>query len=164
MLEWKPKCTLHFSKVSLLPTKWSLSSLPGPWNSPLRWQNKIKEAVSWSPWGPLKSHDLPLSGFFLIGKRKSLSRSYEVTDSCSKRQFLTDVYFFFFKIYFIYLFLAVWGLHCCARGLCLFTVSRGYSSLRCAGFSLRWLLLLQSTGSRRESFSSRGSQALERRL
>ncbi|XP_054939884.1 uncharacterized protein [Physeter macrocephalus] len=41
---------------------------------------------------------------------------------------------------------------------------RGYSSLRCAGFSLQWLLLLRSTGSRRVSFSSCGSWALERRL
>ena len=60
--------------------------------------------------------------------------------------------------------MAVWGLHCCTRGLCLFTVSGGYSSLRCTGFSLPWLLLLWSTGSRPESFSSCGSQALERRL
>ena len=35
-----------------------------------------------------------------------------------------------------------------ARRLSLVAASRGYSSLRCAGFSLRWLLLLQSTGSR----------------
>ena len=35
----------------------------------------------------------------------------------------------------------------------------GYSSLLCVGFSLRWLLLLQSTGSRRTGFSSCGRQA-----
>ena len=46
-----------------------------------------------------------------------------------------------------------------ARGLSLVAASRGYSSLRCAGFSLWWLLLLQSTGSRRTGFSSCGSQA-----
>ena len=34
--------------------------------------------------------------------------------------------------------------------------SGGHSSLRCAGFSLRWLLLLQSTGSRCAGFSSCG--------
>ena len=34
----------------------------------------------------------------------------------------------------------------------------------CAGFSLRWLLLLWSTGSRLMGFSSCGSRALERRL
>ena len=45
------------------------------------------------------------------------------------------------------------------RGLSLVVASGGYSSLRCAGFSLRWLLLLRSTG-----FSSCGSRALERRL
>ena len=41
-----------------------------------------------------------------------------------------------------------------ARGLSLVAESGGYSSLRCAGFSLRWLLLLRSTGSRRAGFSS----------
>ena len=34
----------------------------------------------------------------------------------------------------------------------------------CAGFSLRWLLLLRSTGSRHTGFSRCGSRALERRL
>ena len=46
-----------------------------------------------------------------------------------------------------------------AHGLSLVAVSRGYSSLQCAGFSL-----LQSTGPRRAGFSSCGSGALERRL
>ena len=38
--------------------------------------------------------------------------------------------------------------------LSLVVASRGYSSLRCTGFSLRWLPLLWSTGSRRAGFSS----------
>ena len=53
---------------------------------------------------------------------------------------------------FIYLFLAV-------LGLSLVAASVGYSSLRCAGFSSRWLLLLRSTGSRRAGFSSCGTEA-----
>ena len=36
-----------------------------------------------------------------------------------------------------------------AHGLSLVVASRGYSSFWCAGFSLWWLLLLPSTGSRR---------------
>ena len=40
----------------------------------------------------------------------------------------------------------------------------GCSSLWCPGFSLRWLLLLQSTGSRCVGFSSCGSRAVECRL
>ena len=58
-----------------------------------------------------------------------------------------------------------------ARGLSLVGASRGYSSLWCAGFSLQWLLLLQSTDSRcaaslvmARRLSSCGSRALERRL
>ena len=37
-------------------------------------------------------------------------------------------------------------------------MSGGYSALWCAGFSLRWLLLLQSTGSRHAGFSSCGTR------
>ena len=46
------------------------------------------------------------------------------------------------------------------RGLSLVASSGGYSSLHCAGFSLQWLLSLQSTGFRARSFSSCGMQAL----
>ena len=45
------------------------------------------------------------------------------------------------------------------RGLSLVAASGGYSSLRCAGFSVWWLLLLWSTGSRRTGFSSCGARA-----
>ena len=66
----------------------------------------------------------------------------------------------FFFLNFIYLF--IFG---CVRssllrvGFSLVAASRGYSSLRCTGFSLRWLLLLWSTGSRHEGFSSCGTWA-----
>ena len=73
---------------------------------------------------------------------------------------------------FIYLFVCFW-LHwvfVAVHGLSLVAASGGYSSLRCAGFSLRWLLLW-STGSRcsasvvvARGLSSCGSQPLERRL
>ena len=46
-----------------------------------------------------------------------------------------------------------------ARRLSLVVVSGGYSLLRCTGFSLWWLLLLQSTGSRRVGFSSCSTRA-----
>ena len=47
------------------------------------------------------------------------------------------------------------------HGLSLAVVSGCYSSLWCTGFSLWWLLLVQSTGSRCMGFSSCGSRALE---
>ena len=75
---------------------------------------------------------------------------------------------------FIYLFLAVLGLRCCtqafsscskggilfvaARGLSLVAARGGYSSLWCTGFSLRWLFLLRSMGSRCAGFSSCDTQ------
>ena len=66
---------------------------------------------------------------------------------------------------FIYLFyFCLHSVFVATRGLCLVAVSGGYSLLRCAGFSLQWLLLLRSTGSRRVGFSSCGSRPLEHRL
>ena len=46
----------------------------------------------------------------------------------------------------------------------LFTYGCVVSLLLCVGFSLWWLLLLQSTGSRHAGFSSCGSRALEHRF
>ena len=55
---------------------------------------------------------------------------------------------------FIFLFLAVLGLCCCARAS-LVALSGVYSLwLQCLGFSLQWLLLSQSTDSRFAGFSS----------
>ena len=58
------------------------------------------------------------------------------------------LFYFIIIIFKIYLFLAALALLCCARAFSLVAASRGYSLLRCTGFSLRWLLLLRSTGSR----------------
>ena len=72
--------------------------------------------------------------------------------------------FFFFLNKFIYLFIfgclgsSLLGVRCCT-GLSLVVASGGYSSLWCVGFSLQYLLLLQSSGSRHAGFSSCGTQA-----
>ena len=73
---------------------------------------------------------------------------------------LTIFTYLFYK--FIYLFIYMFWLRwvfIAAHGLSLLVVSGGYSWLGCAGFSLRWLLLLRSTGSRRAGFSSCGTWA-----
>ena len=62
---------------------------------------------------------------------------------------------FFKKIIYFWLHWVFVAVH----RLSLVVVSGGYSSLWCAGFSLRWLLLLQSTGSRHTGFSSCGMWA-----
>ena len=54
-----------------------------------------------------------------------------------------------FYFWFYWVFAAAWGLS-------LVAVSRGYSSLRCAGSSLWWSLLLWIIGSRHTRFSSSG--------
>ena len=61
-------------------------------------------------------------------------------------------FFFFFFFWLCCVFVAVCGLS-------LVVASGGYSLLRCAGFSLRRLLLLRSTGSRHAGFSSCGTWA-----
>ena len=73
-----------------------------------------------------------------------------------------SLYFFFFLALFIYFWRSWVFVALC--GLSVVAASGGYSSLRYTGFSLRWLLLFRSMGSRRASFSSCGSRALERRL
>ena len=81
---------------------------------------------------------------------------------CSKfetknfNSFGTHIFFFLINI-FIYFWLR-W-VFVAACGLSLVEATRGYSSLGCVGFSLRWLLSLQSTGSRHVGFSSCGTQA-----
>ena len=75
---------------------------------------------------------------------------------------VTGVPFIFISMTF-YFFWLCW-VFVAARGLFLVVESGGYSLVQCVGFSLRWLLLLQSTDSRRAGFSSCGSQALESRL
>ena len=60
-----------------------------------------------------------------------------------------------------YLFIYFWlrWVFAAACGLSPDAVSEGYSSSRCVGFSLRWPLPLQSTGSKRVGLSSCGTWA-----
>ena len=77
-------------------------------------------------------------------------------------EFVTILLLFFKKIYLsIYLFIYFWlcWVLVAVHGLSLVAAGGGYSSLWCSGFSLRWLLLLQSTGSRHGGFSSCGTRA-----
>ena len=76
--------------------------------------------------------------------------------------FILKFYFYFYFFKFIYFWLHWVFIAAC--GLSLVVASGGCSSLRCASFSLRGLLLLQSSGSRRTGFSSCGSLTLEHRL
>ena len=69
---------------------------------------------------------------------------------------------FFFKKD-IYLFMAALGLRCCKQAFSS-CIDWGHTSLQCAGFSLQWLLLFRSMGSRHAGFSSCGSWALQHRL
>ena len=70
---------------------------------------------------------------------------------------ICNFFFFFFLINFFFFWLH-W-VFVAAHGLSLAVASRGYFSLRCAGFSLQWLLLLQNMGSRCMGFSSCGARA-----
>ena len=78
--------------------------------------------------------------------------------------FLFYLFIYLLTYLFIYLFIfgCVGSLLLCAGFLQL--QRTGFTLLGCAGFSLRWLLLLWSMGSRPVGFSSCGLKALERRL
>ena len=67
-----------------------------------------------------------------------------------------------FKKFLFYFFWLHW-VFIAVHGLSLVAVSRGYSSLWYVGFSLWWLLLLWSMGSRCAGFSSCGTQAQQLR-
>ena len=71
--------------------------------------------------------------------------------------YLTNLCLIFYFILFIYFWLH-W-VFIAARGLSLVASNGGYSLLRCAGFSLQWLLLLQSMGCRLTGFSCCSTQA-----
>ena len=83
--------------------------------------------------------------------------------SCIGRRILFFFFFFLF-VYFTYIYFWLRWVFVAVHGLSLVAVSGSCSSLWCAGFSLQWLLLLQSTGSWHMGFSSCGSRALEHRL
>ena len=74
-----------------------------------------------------------LSHFLKELSKKSLIMSFNLYRSLPSSES-------FFRLHWVFI---------AARGLSLVATSGGYSSLRCSGFSLRWLLLLRSTGSRR---------------
>ena len=73
---------------------------------------------------------------------------YNVVTTVVNMYYIVEIFFFWLH----WVFIAV-------RGLSLVAESRGYSLLWCTGFSLWWLLLLQTIGSRRMGFSSCGTWA-----
>ena len=117
------------------------------------------------PPSPSSSRPLPVAstGSQAAGAAQAVTQD---SDGRSRKrygeQMVLKKLFLFLKNKFIYFWLR-W-VFVAVRGLCLVAESRDYSSMRCAGFSLRWLLLLRTMGSRSAGFSSCGSRALQCRL
>ena len=89
----------------------------------------------------------------IIQSRRPCVRGFTKTYQWQRQILNLD---FFFKDLFIWLCWVFFAAH----RLSLVAEAGSYSSLRCAGFSLRWLLLLWSMGSRvRSRVSSWGSWA-----
>ena len=57
--------------------------------------------------------------------------------------------YYFLKFIYLFIYFQLCWVFVSVRGLSLVAASGGHSSLRCAGLSLSWPLLLRSTGSRR---------------
>ena len=97
----------------------------GPATSEAVWSAWVRP---WHPWTSLRFVFWPLPSCCLL---------------YSMRPFWASIYYFFT----FYLSLAALGIRSCAW-LSLVAASKGYSLSCCAGFSLRWLPLLRSTGPR----------------
>ena len=70
-----------------------------------------------------------------------------------------STFYFIFKLNLFIFYFWLCCVFVAVRRLSLVVVSGDYSSLSCAGFSLRWLHLLRSMGSRQVGFSSCGTPA-----
>uniref|UniRef100_A0A8C6BCQ0 Hyaluronidase n=1 Tax=Monodon monoceros TaxID=40151 RepID=A0A8C6BCQ0_MONMO len=106
----------------------------------------------------LTGKTLPVSYIF---KTRKMKQPIKVQIQCLV-SFLSTFFVFLYFLHFIFKLINIFWLcwvFVAAHGLSLVAESGGYPSLRYAGFSLRWLLLLQSTGSRRTGFSSCGTWA-----
>ena len=90
---------------------------------------------------------------------------WQPCNPCTNQYVYLCYFFFFEKQFLINLFYFICFIFGCVgsllprAGFSLVAASGGYSSLQCMGFSLWWLLLLRSTGSRRAGFSSFNTEA-----
>ena len=127
---------------------------------------------------PTSSEQFSQSGWEVVSQAIVLSKSRNETWTHNSFFFFFLIYFmyfgllwvFFFKLfYFIFIFFKIYLLiyfYFCLHwvfvavcGLSLVAARGGCSSLPSLGFSLWWLLLLQSTGCRHTGFSSCGMWA-----
>ena len=112
-----------------------LLSLSPSWHLLFDLGNQVDAVACWLYWAVL-----PKSGGILELPGK-LVRNSDSQGRNPERFFFKNLFTLFIYFWLRWVFVAV-------HGLSLVAVNGGYSSLRCAGFSLWWLLLLQSMGSR----------------
>ena len=101
---------------------------------------------------------LELSYLLLLSHLFLLLYTPYICRSLPSDAFYLFIYLFFKNLFYLFIYFWHHWVFIAVRGLSLVVASGVYSSLQCAGFSLRWLLLW-STGSRRVGFSSCGTQA-----
>ena len=95
----------------------------------------------------------------IVFKKIKLCPATKKKKVCISEPYIIKEYWKWAFIYFLFIYFCLRWVFVAARGLSLVAASGGYSSLRCAGFSFWWLLLLRSTGSRCMGFSSYGTWA-----
>ena len=122
------------------------------------WRSLITETCSRaSIVARLRSQNgLGQNGFSSVKKAMPCSLLLGTPYPICLESFLKNIYLF---IYCLFIYFWLCWVFVAAHGLSLVVASGGYSLLRCVGFSLQWLLLLQSTGSRHAGFSSCGTWA-----
>ena len=106
----------------------------------------------------LKKSILLVSAFWLVFNLHTFNIIVDKVGFTPATLLFSFSYFFKINLFLLIYFWLRW-VFIAARGFSLVVVSGGYSSLRCAGFPLRWLLLLWNTGSRHMGFSSCGAWA-----
>ena len=129
----------------------------------LTWCFPRKRSIGAVKWGPSKKHHLSLQS------SQSKFSAYKDWWSSISPTWITQDSLPLFKKFLKSFWLGL--VFVAEHRLSLVAASEGYSLLRCTGLSLRWLLLLWSTGSRHtgsvvvaRGLSSCGMRALERRL
>ena len=159
----KLKFTVFLPKPDSLPLEFLLifATMNSPPNHRVIWVSFFSLPLShpnqfWTSSDVSHTHLLLFTSLLLSGLRGlpflSALPALPVSTPPNPTLGTTAILFILFYFWLCWVFTAV-------HGLSRVVVSRGYSSLQCAGFSLKWLLMLQSTGSSCPGFSSCGARA-----
>ena len=134
----------------------------GPWTSSL--SMKLSKNIYMSTWILMSNEALtgkegisvgfPYWGWGWRVRKAGAERKGWCWEANAQTQKAKGFFSFLFLKFILFIYFGLHWVFVAARGLSPVAARGGYSALQCVGFSLRWLLLLHSTGSRCAGFSS----------